>query len=233
MAGAINRKLTREGTILFDLNVVARYFPFLIRGVGITIQFTFISFLIAIVLGLLIALGRVSNNKIIRVPCQIYIDFIRGTPLLAQIYLVHFGLPQIFHYKPVGYIDALIALTLNSSAYMAEIYRGGIESIEKGQMEAARSLGMTYGHAMRYVILPQAIRRVIPPMGNEFITLLKESSLVSVIGMEDLMMRSKMMAGQSFRPFEAYFTTALIYLVLTFTFTRLLGYLEGRLKTGG
>ncbi len=210
-----------------------KYFPFLVRGVGITVQFTFVSFLIAILLGLLIALGRISGNKMLRIPCQAYIDFIRGTPLLAQIYLVHFGLPQILHYKPVGYIDALVSLTLNSSAYMAEIYRSGIESIEAGQMEAARSLGMTYGQAMQYVILPQAIRRVIPPMGNEFVTLLKESSLVSVIGMEDLMMRSKMMAGQSFRPFEAYFTTALIYLVLTFTFSRLLGLLERRLKTSG
>lgn len=215
------------------MNVVSRYFPFLVKGVGITVRFTFISFLLAVVVGLIIALGRISGNKIIRIPCQIYIDFIRGTPLLAQIYLVHFGLPQIFHYRPVGYIDALVALTLNSSAYMAEIYRGGIESIEAGQMEAARSLGMTYGQAMRYVILPQAFRRVIPPMGNELITLLKESSLVSVIGMEDLMMRSKMMAGQSFRPFEAYFTTALIYLAMTFTFSRILGRLEGRLKGSG
>lgn len=216
-----------------DLSVVARYFPFLVRGVGITIEFTFISFLLAIVLGLVIALGRISENRFIRIPCQIYIDFIRGTPLLAQIYLVHFGLPQIFGYKPVGFVDALIALTLNSSAYMAEIYRSGIESIEAGQMEAARSLGMTYGQAMRYVILPQTIRRVIPPMGNEFITLLKESSLMSVIGMEDLMMRAKMMAGRSFRPFEAYFTAALIYLAMTFTFSRLLGRVEGRLKASG
>ncbi len=212
---------------------MARYFPFLVKGVGITVQFTLISFLVAVVLGLAIALGRISDNKVIRVPCQIYIDFIRGTPLLAQVYLVHFGLPQILNYKPVGYIDALLALTLNSSAYMAEIYRGGIESIERGQMEAARSLGMTYSQAMRYVIIPQAFRRVIPPMGNEFITLLKESSLVSVIGMEDLMMRSRMMAGQSFRPFEAYFTTALIYLALTFTFSRFVGKLEGRLKESG
>lgn len=133
----------------------------------------------------------------------------------------------------MGYIDALVALSLNSAAYMAEIYRAGIESIDRGQMEAARSLGMTYGQAMRYVILPQAFRRVIPPMGNEFIALLKESSLVSVIGMEDLMMKSNMMAGRSFRAFEAYFTSALIYLALTLTFTRLLGRIERRMKTDG
>ena len=115
MAGAINRKLTREGTILFDLNVVARYFPFLIRGVGITIQFTFISFLIAIVLGLLIALGRVSNNKIIRVPCQIYIDFIRGTPLLAQIYLVHFGLQMCIRDRHARLSTTLQRCTLSGN----------------------------------------------------------------------------------------------------------------------
>ncbi len=218
---------------MFKLSVVARFFPFLIRGVGITLQITFLSFLIAVVLGLIVVLGRISDNPILRIPCQIYVDFIRGTPLIAQIYLIHFGLPQILGYRPIGYIDALVALTLNSSAYMAEIYRGGIESVEAGQMEAARSLGMTYGQAMQYIILPQALRSVIPPMGNEFITLLKESALVSIIGMEDLMMRAKMMAGQSFRPFEAYFTTALIYLALTFILSRLLGRIEGRLKRSG
>lgn len=215
--------------MVFDLEVVARYLPFLLQGVGITVEFTLIAFSAGSILGLLLALARISKNPIFHYPAVAYIDFVRGTPLLAQIYLIHFGLPQIFGYTPVGYIDALLALTLNSTAYIAEIMRAGIESIDRGQMEAARSLGMTYVQAMRYVILPQALRRVVPPMGNEFIALLKESSLVSVIGMEDLMMRSRMMAGRSFRPFEAYFTAALIYLALTLTFSRILGWGERRL----
>lgn len=216
----------------YNLEIVAKYLPFLLLGVSITIRFTVMSFTIGSLLGLGLALGRSSKNPVLRLPCLTYIDFIRGTPLLAQVYLIHFGLPQVFGYRPVGSVDALVALTLNCAAYIAEIWRGGIESIERGQTEAARSLGMTYAQSMRHIILPQAFRRVVPPMGNEFIALLKESSLVSVIGMEDLMMKANMMAGRSFRPFEAYFTVALIYLGLTLTFARLLTRLEGRLARG-
>lgn len=212
--------------------MVSRYLPFLLAGISVTLRYSVLAFLLGSIWGLAISLGRISKNIALRLPCLWYIDFIRGTPLLAQVYLIHFGLPQVFGYRPVGTIDALVALTLNSAAYVAEIWRGGIESIERGQMEAARSLGMTYSQSMRHVILPQAFRRVIPPMGNEFIALLKESSLVSVIGLEDLMMRANMMAGRSFRPFEAYFTVALIYLVLTLTFARLVARLEGRMKSG-
>lgn len=216
----------------YDLEVVSRYLPFLLAGIGITLRYTVLAFFLGSLMGLATSLGRISKNPVLRLPCLWYIDFMRGTPLLAQVYLIHFGLPQVFGYRPIGTVDALVALTLNSAAYIAEIWRGGIESIERGQMEAARSLGMTYALSMRHVILPQAFRRVIPPMGNEFIALLKESSLVSVIGLEDLMMRANMMAGRSFRPFEAYFTVALIYLVLTLTFARLVARLEGRMKSG-
>lgn len=216
----------------YDVGIVARYFPFLVRGVGITLRFTAVSFTVGLVLGLLIALGRVKGGPVLRYPCLWYTDFIRGTPLLAQVYLIHFGLPQVFHYKPVGSIDAMVALSLNAAAYIGEIWRGAIESIDRGQMEAARSLGMTYVQAMKEVILPQAFRRAVPPLGNEFIALLKESSLVSVIGLEDLMMRANMMAGRSFRPFEAYFTVAVIYLVLTLAFARLVARLEKGMKHG-
>ena len=216
----------------YNLEIVSKYLPFLLLGVGITFRYTVLAFLLGSFTGLAVALGRIAKNPALRYPCLWYIDFIRGTPLLAQVYLIHFGLPQVLGYRPVGEVDALVALTLNSAAYIAEIWRGGIESIERGQMEAARSLGMTYAQAMRYVILPQAFRRVIPPMGNELIALLKESSLVSVIGLEDLMMRANMMAGRSFRPFEAYFTVALIYLALTLTFSRIVARLEGRMRSG-
>jgi len=216
----------------FDLGVVRRYLPFLLNGIGITFRFTVVAFVLGAVLGLVVALGRIQRNPFMRLPCVWYTDFIRGTPLLAQIYLIHFGLPQVLGYKPVGWIDAMVALTINAGAYIAEIWRGAIESIDPGQMEAARSLGMTYSQAMRYVILPQSFKRAIPPLGNEFIALLKESCLVSVIGLEDLMMRANMMSGRSFRPFEAYFTVALIYLIMTLGFSRLVARLEGGLKRG-
>ncbi len=216
----------------YDLEVVRRYLPFLLNGIGVTFRFTVVAFLLGAVVGLLIALGRIQRNPFLRLPCVWYTDFIRGTPLLAQIYLIHFGLPQVLGYKPVGWLDAMIALTINAGAYIAEIWRGAIESIDPGQMEAARSLGMNYVQAMRHVILPQSFKRAIPPLGNEFIALLKESCLVSVIGLEDLMMRANMMSGRSFRPFEAYFTVALIYLIMTLTFSRLVTRVEGGLKHG-
>lgn len=216
----------------YNLDVVAKYLPFLTRGIGITLKFTVIAFFVGLVVGLMIALGRVRGNPALRYPCLWYTDFMRGTPLLVQVYLIHFGLPQVLHYKPVGSLDAMVALSLNAGAYIGEIWRGAIESIDKGQLEAARSLGMTYAQAMKEVILPQAFRRAVPPLGNEFIALLKESSLVSVIGLEDLMMRANMMSGRSFRPFEAYFTVALIYLALTLVFARWVARLERGMKHG-
>ena len=216
----------------YSVEIVAKYFPFLVKGIEVTLVFTVIAFIVGLGLGLLTALGRVGRSPALRYPCIWYTNFIRGTPLLAQVYLIHFGLPQVLHYRPNGVVDALAALSLNAGAYIAEIWRGAIESIDRGQMEAARSLGMTYAQAMREVVLPQAFRRAIPPLGNEFIALLKESALVSVIGLEDLMMRANMMAGRSFRPFEAYFTVALIYLALTLGFARVVNHLEGRMKSG-
>ncbi len=216
----------------YNVEVVRRYLPFLLMGIGVTLKFTLSAFVFGSVLGLLIALGRIHKNPALRLPCVWYVDFIRGTPLLAQVYLIHFGLPQILKYKPVGSVDAMVALTLNCAAYVAEIWRSTIESVDRGQMEAARSLGMTYTQGLRYVVLPQAFRIAIPPLGNEFIALLKESCLVSVIGLEDLMMRANMMAGRSFRPFEAYFTIAMMYLVMTLTFSRLVGRMERGLKRG-
>jgi glutamine transport system permease protein len=216
----------------YSVEIVAKYFPCLAKGIEVTLVFTVIAFIVGLGLGLLVALGRVGRSPALRYPCIWYTNFIRGTPLLAQVYLIHFGLPQVLHYRPNGVVDALVALSLNAGAYIAEIWRGSIESIDRGQMEAARSLGMTYAQAMREVVLPQAFRRAIPPLGNEFIALLKESALVSVIGLEDLMMRANMMAGRSFRPFEAYFTVALIYLALTLGFARVVNHLEGRMKSG-
>ncbi|HBT47085.1 MAG TPA: nickel transporter [Peptococcaceae bacterium] len=217
------------------MSLIFNSFPYLLGGALETIKLAFLAVLVGCVLGLVVGLGRLSGQRVIRALAAFYVDFLRGTPLLVQVFIVYFGFPQILEQlgSPVTRIPpfwaALIAFSLNSGAYVAEIFRAGIQSIHRGQMEAARSLGMTYGQAMRYVILPQAFRRVIPPLGNEFIALLKDTSLLSVIGITELTRRGQIIIASTFRPFEIWFTVALIYLALTFSISRLVNFLERRL----
>jgi len=215
----------------FQFDIVTRIMPYLAMGAVMTLQLTTISVFLGVINGLFIALARISKSRLLCWPAAAYIDFFRGTPLLAQLYLIHYGFPRLLGYTPYAYVSGIVALTLNCAAYIAEIYRSGIESIDRGQMEAARSLGMTYGQAMRCVILPQALRRVIPPLGNEYIAMLKDSSLVSIISIEELMWRARLLNGSNMRSFEDFFTAALFYLALTLTFSRLLRRVERRLKT--
>lgn len=219
----------------FRWTIITGNLPFLFRGASVTLQLTIISVAIGTVIGLFVSLMRVSRVKPLLWLSISYIDFLRGTPLLVQILLVHMGFPQILTELmgttinfPVM-VSAIIALSLNSGAYIAEIFRGGIQSIERGQMEAARSLGMTYGQAMRYIILPQAFKRSVPPLGNEFIAILKDSSLVSIIALQELMMVGRIIAGRSFRAFEAFVGIAIFYLIMTMTISQLVSYMERRL----
>lgn len=160
-----------------------------------------------------------------------YVDFIRGTPLLVQIFLVYFALPGIIGHRVDPYFAAISACSINSGAYIAEIFRAGIQSIDKGQMEAGRSLGMSWAQTMRYVIMPQAFKRIIPPLGNEFIAMLKDSSLVSVIGFEELTRRGQLIIARTYASFEIWMAVAVIYLIMTFTVARLVGMLERRYDT--
>ncbi|MDA8234257.1 MAG: amino acid ABC transporter permease [Clostridia bacterium] len=212
--------------------LIVRYLPYLLEGAVLTVQLTVMGVAFGSVLGVILGLARVSPFRFLRWLAIGYIDFFRGTPLLVQIFLIHMGLPQLGIDLGSAINSAIIALTLNSGAYIGEIFRAGIQSIDRGQMEAARSLGMSYLQSMRHIILPQAFKRVIPPLGNEFITLLKDSSLVSVISAEELMMKANVMQGTTYRPFEAYLTAAAIYLILTLTISQLVAYAERRLKTG-
>ncbi len=219
----------------FRWDVILNNLPLLFRGVSLTFQLTVIAVGIGTIIGLVFALMRVSHFRPLVWLAKGYIDFLRGTPLLVQISLVHYAAPQ-FVSQLLGrqtnwpaLISAIIALSLNSGAYIAEIFRGGIQSIERGQMEAARSLGMTYGQAMRYIILPQAFRRSIPPLGNEFIAMLKDSSLVSVIALHELMMAGRVIAGRTFRPLEVYMAVAILYLLMTMTISQFVSYMERRL----
>ncbi len=211
--------------------------PSLGLGALMTLLLTIVAVSNGIIIGTFTGIFRVVHNKGLNLLSGIYVDFIRGTPLLVQIFLIHFGAPPIlgaiFGGEPIPinpFVSALLALSINSGAYVAEIIRAGIQSIDKGQMEAARSLGMTYWQAMRHIILPQALKRVIPPLGNEFIAMLKDSSLVSVIGMEEMVRKAQIIVTRSYRPTETWIEVGLLFLVMTLPFTRLVAYLERRMK---
>lgn len=202
------------------------YLPALLKGSVLTVELTIVSVVFGMILGLFLALGRLSKNKTVDKICWTYIWLFRGTPLLMQIFFIYYALPMI--YKPLTLAQmpaAFIALSLNSAAYLAEIIRAAIQSIDKGQMEAAKALGMSYGQAMKRIIVPQSYRRLIPPVGNEFIALLKDSALVSVIGMTELMRTTSVLANSTGNA-TIYIPAALLYLVLTTLFTYVFDKLE-------
>lgn len=200
--------------------------PALLKGSFITLELTIVSVFFGMILGLLLALGRLARNKILDKFCWIYIWVFRGTPLLMQLFFIYYALPLIHKSLTLAQMPAaLIALALNSAAYLAEIIRAAIQSIDKGQMEAAKALGMNYGQAMVRIIIPQSYRRLIPPVGNEFIALLKDSALVSVIGMTELMRTTSTMANSS-GDATIYIPAAILYLIMTSLFTYMFDKLE-------
>lgn len=216
-----------------DFGLMVQALPLLLQGAWLTIQITFLAVLMGTIIGLFLGIMRVSHNKILSGIATVYVEFIRGTPLLVQIFLIHFATPQLLGFSLEAYVSAVVAMSINSGAYVAEIVRAGIQSVEKGQMEAARSLGMNYSQAMWYIVLPQAFRCILPALGNEFIALLKDSSLVSVITLEELTRKGQLIIGRTYKPFEIWIAVALIYLVMTLTMSRLVAYLERRSKNNG
>lgn len=202
--------------------------PLLLKGAVMTIQLAVLAILIGTVIGLLIALMKIDRRPVLNWIGGFYTWFFRGIPLLVQLFVLYYGLPAL-GIVLTPYSAAVIGLSLCGGAYIAEIIRAGIQSIEKGQMEAALSLGMTYSQAMRRIIIPQTYRRLLPPMGNEFITLLKDVALVSVITMVDLLRSAQLLNQTYFRPFDLYAAVAVIYLILTSVFTVAVGYLEKKL----
>ena len=214
----------------FDMNLVVNSFPLLLIGAGVTIQITMLSTAIGFVIGLIVGVARISNLRVLRMLAEVYVEFFRGTPLLVQIFLFYFALPVITGQRIDPFIAAISACGINSGAYVAEIFRAGIQSVDDGQMEAGRSLGMTWLQTMRYIIVPQAFKRVIPPLGNEFIAMLKDSSLVSVIGFEELTRRGQLIIAKTYGSFEIWMSVAVIYLVMTLTISRFVAYLERRYR---
>jgi polar amino acid transport system permease protein len=218
---------------------------FLTDGIRVTLSITIVSFVFILCVGLIGGLGRVSKNPLISGIASLYVEIIRGIPLLVQLMFIYYASPIVL--RGVGmrlagslpalsaklsnvqldpFVAAVIGLTICYGAYVAEIFRAGIEAIPKGQMEAARSLGMNYLQAMRHVILPQAIRIVLPPVGNEFVALLKDSSLVSVVAVADMTRRGREFMSSTFMPLETWLMVALLYLIMTLFFSRIVTYLE-------
>ncbi len=205
-------------------------------GITLTIYTTLAAFGIALILGLFAGLGRISSNVILRNLATTYVEFIRGVPTLVLIFTVAFVIvPDVANLMGVENTispntRAIIALSVIYGAFLAEIFRAGIESISKGQMEAARSLGMSFGQSMRYIILPQAIRNISPALGNDFIAMLKDSSLVSVLAVRDLTQMARLYAGSSFRFRESYLVLTFLYLTITLTLSLLLRWYESRIR---
>ena len=212
----------------FNFDLVVNSFPLLLLGAGVTIKITAMSVAVGVIIGLFVGIARICRVRPLEWLAAVYVDFFRGTPLLVQIFLVYFALPVLTGQRIDPYIAAIGACGINSGAYVAEIFRAGIQSIDEGQMEAGRSLGMTWGQTMRYIIVPQAFKRVIPPLGNEFIALLKDSSLVSVIGFEELTRRGQLIIAKTYGSLEIWISVAIVYLVMTLTISRFVAYLEKR-----
>lgn len=233
------------------MDLIIKSMPFLLTGAVQTLKITLIAVTLGCIFGLFGGMGRLSENRFIRGLATCYVDFVRGTPLLVQLFIIYYGMPQIIqsvkgilevsfalgpfsstsHIPP--FIAAVVACSINSGAYISEIFRAGIQSIEKGQQEAALSLGMTSQQAMRHIILPQAVRRIVPPLGNEFIAMLKDTSLLICIGYAELTRQGQLIIASTFKPFEIWFAVAILYLIMTLTISQLVNYTERRLGVNG
>ena len=214
------------------MNIVelfVEYKDYYLIGIKTTLSISFLALIIGTTLGALLSFFKLSKFKFLSFISNVYIEIFRGTPMMVQIALVYFGSYVVMGVNMNGFLAALIAVSLNSAAYVAEIIRSGIQSIDKGQREASKSLGLSDGQTMRYIILPQAIKNILPALGNEFVTLIKETAVASTIGVADLMYASKIVQSSSFQPFNPLIIVAIIYFIITFTLSQLIGLFERRL----
>lgn len=210
-------------------NSMWNYWTYFAKGIEYTLIITVVSVFFGFILGVILALLRLSKNKLGKAVAVAYIEFVRGTPLMVQVMFVYFGVGAVIQSLP-ALLAGIIAVSLNSAAYVAEVIRSGIESIPTGQTEAARSLGLSQSLTYRYVVIPQALKNIWPALGNEFITLIKESSIVSIIGVGDLMYQMQLVQSATYKGVIPIFITMVIYFVMTFGLSKVLGYFEGRMK---
>lgn len=219
------------------IQIFTEYYQYFLRGTRTTILISLITVFCGAILGCLVALMRISNCKPLQAFSKLYITVIRGTPMLVQLYIVYYQLSFIQY--PSGTIwgvdmeraiPCVIALSLNSAAYIAEVFRAGIQAVDVGQMEAARSCGMTSAQAMRFIILPQAIKNILPAIGNEFITMVKETSIIQYLGISDLMYNNGIVITATYNPLPCYYISAILYLLLNIILGKGINIFEVRLK---
>ncbi len=231
--------------ILFWPDPYRRILEFVSDGILVTAVVTVVSFVLVLIVGLLGGLGRTARNRYLRGGISLYVELIRGIPMLVQLLFWYYALPQVIrgigesvgsaglaNYTADPVVMAIVGLTIGYGAYMTEVVRAGIQSVPKGQVEAARSLGLTYRMAMQYVVLPQAFRTILPAIGNEFITLLKDSSLVSVVAVADLTRRGREFMSMTFIPIQTWAMVALLYLIMTLFSARVVSWLEKKSQVG-
>lgn len=202
------------------------------KGIPATVGVSLFAIIIGAALGLLLALGRQSRSKLLKGVSSVYVDVVRGTPMIVQALIMAYGVPQLLQSNGVAFkwpelvIPAMIVCALNSAAYMAEVVRSGLQAVDKGQMEAARSLGMPRKMAMKLIVIPQAIRIILPAFCNEFVTLIKETSVLSFVGVIEITRRGALWNSQSFETFPAYIGVAIAYMILTIPLTKIIGKYE-------
>lgn len=214
------------------LELLRDFFPVLLKGLGVTLELTAAGLVIASLIGILCGLINVSKKKLPRFIANTYINIIRGTPFLVQAYIIYFGIPIALNLRMGEMTAGILALSLNAGAYMAEIVRAGIESVDRGQMEAARSLGLPYMKAMRKVVLPQALRTMMPSIINQFIITLKDTSILSVMGIRELTLNGKIIIGNNMESMRIWFLVALFYFIVIMALTRISKYMERRASYG-
>jgi His/Glu/Gln/Arg/opine family amino acid ABC transporter permease subunit len=213
---------------MFDLSEMISFLPTLLKGAYLTIMVSLLSFGLAVVIGLLLGIARISRLLPLRMIATPYVQFIRGTPLLLQLFFIYYVLPY-GGMVLTPFVSGVLGLTMNYSAYMAEVFRGGILAIPKGQWEAGLSVGMSRRLLLRRIILPQALRIVVPAIGNFFVSIFKDSALVSVITMKDLMFSGEILAAATFKHFEIFAEVAAIYFLISYPAAKFVEYIEARL----
>ena len=217
----------------FEPAIVLETLPMLMRGLKLTVEITVGGLFFGFLLGSAAGLMKISRNTLVRFIAGTYIESIRGTPMLVQAMFLYYGVPLAIGVRIAPVTAGIIIIAINSGAYIAEIVRGAVQSINPGQMEAGRSIGLTHAQAMFYVIWPQALKRMIPPLGNQFIISLKDTSLLMVIGVGELMRTGQEITAVNFRAFEVYMAVGLVYLAMTMTIAKVLAMVEKRLNVGG
>ena len=211
--------------------IMAKYWKvFLVKGVGYTLILTTITVFFGAILGVFICLARMSKSKVLNVISLNLTEIVRGTPMLLQLYVFYFGLPRLIPSIPT-FVSVLIGFTINSACYVSEVFRSGIQAVDKGQTEAARSLGLNGKQTMTKIVLPQAIKNILPALGNEFITITKDTSLASTFFVGEVMTSYLIVKGNTFLTMECLFIVAVIYYVMTLILNRLVGRMERRLRT--